>query len=76
MPKTTWRIDPLLRGDSVNNSRYGAPTAYACEVTSHTNRRGDAGGVFCKSVPRLYGSIDRILLSELLQAVEGSPVEY
>jgi hypothetical protein len=69
-----WRIDPLLRGDSVNNSRcYGVPSAYA----SHNNRRGDADGVFCRSVPRLYDSTDRVLLSERVQcsAVGGSRVE-
>jgi hypothetical protein len=52
-----WRIHPLVRADSVNNSRcYGAPAAYACAVTSHNNRRGDAGGVFCRSAPRLYNA--------------------
>jgi hypothetical protein len=63
-----WRIDPLLKGDSVNSSRcYGAPAAYACAVTSNNNRRGDAGGVFCRSAPRLYDSTDRVLLSEWAQ---------
>jgi hypothetical protein len=32
---------------SINISRcYVAPAAYACAVTSHSNTRGDAGGVF------------------------------
>jgi hypothetical protein len=36
-----WRIDPLLRGDSVNNSHcYGAPAAYACAVFSVGLLRG------------------------------------
>jgi hypothetical protein len=31
-----WRIDPLLRGDSVKISHcYGAPAAYAREALSH-----------------------------------------
>jgi hypothetical protein len=59
-----WRIDPLLGGDPVNNNRcYGESTAYACAMTSH-NRRGDEGGVFCRSAHRLYDSIDRVLLRE------------
>jgi hypothetical protein len=71
-----WSTDPLLRGDSVNNSRcYGAPAAYACAVTSHNNRRGDAGGVFFRSAPRLCDSIDRVLRWSECSAVEGSPVE-
>jgi hypothetical protein len=60
-----WRVNPLLRGDSVNNIRcYGAPAVYACAVTSHSNRKSDAGGVFCRSAPRLYDSTDLVLLSE------------
>jgi hypothetical protein len=63
-----WRIDPLLRDDSVNDSRcYGAPAAYTCTVTSHNNIRGDIGGVFCRSAPRLYDSTDRVLLGEWVQ---------
>jgi hypothetical protein len=70
-----WRIDPLLRGDPVNNSRcYGAPASYACAVTSHNNRRGDAGGVLCRSAPRLYDSTDRVLLGESSEVV-GSAME-
>jgi hypothetical protein len=62
---TLWRIDPLLRGYSLSNSRcYAAPAAYACVVTPHNNRIGDAGGVLCGSVPRLYDSTDRDLLTE------------
>jgi hypothetical protein len=38
--------------------RYVAPAAYACAVTSHNNRRGDASGVLCGSAPRLYDSTD------------------
>jgi hypothetical protein len=69
-----WHIDPFLGSDSVNINRcYGAPIAYACAVTSHNNRRGDAGGVFCR-IPRLYDSTDSVLLREC-SAVEGSPVE-
>jgi hypothetical protein len=60
-----WRIDPLLGSDSVNINRcYGAPAACACAVTSHNNRKGDAGGVFCVSATRLYDSTDRVLFSE------------
>jgi hypothetical protein len=60
-----WRIGPLLRSDSVNNSRcYGTPAAYACAVTSHSNRRGDVGGVLCRPALRLYNSSDCVLLSE------------
>jgi hypothetical protein len=67
-----WRIRPLLRSDTVNNSRcYGAPAAYACAVTSHNSRRGDAGDVFCWSDPRLYDSTDRVLLSEWVQRSWG-----
>jgi hypothetical protein len=52
-----WRIYPLLRGASVNNSRcYGAPADYVCALTSHNNRRGDAGGVSCRS---LWGYMTR-----------------
>jgi hypothetical protein len=63
-----WLIDPFLRGVSVNNSLcYGAPTAYACAVTSQNNRRGDARGVFSRSAPRLYDdrpcSVERVELS-------------
>jgi hypothetical protein len=67
-----WRIGPLLRGDSVNNSRcYGAPAAYACAVTSHNNIRDDAVCVFCRSVPRIYDSTDRVLLWEWAQSSWG-----
>jgi hypothetical protein len=60
-----WRIDSLLKGNSVNNIHcYEAPAVYAYAVTSHNNRRGDAGGVFCRSAPRLLDSTDRVLLSE------------
>jgi hypothetical protein len=60
--KILWCIDPLLRGDYVNNSRcYGAPATYACPVTSHNSRRGDAGDVFYKSAPRSYDSTGRVL---------------
>jgi hypothetical protein len=66
-----WRVDTLLRGDSVNISRcYGAPAAYAFAVTSH-NRRGDASGVFSRSTPRLYDSTDRVRLSERVQCSWG-----
>jgi hypothetical protein len=35
-----WRIDPLLRGDSVNNSRcYGVPADYACMVILQQQKR-------------------------------------
>jgi hypothetical protein len=45
-----WCIDPLQRGDFVNNSRcYKPPAAYACAVMSHNNREGDAGDVFCRT---------------------------
>jgi hypothetical protein len=51
----------VAKNDSVNNSRwYGEPAAYACAVKSHSNRRGDAGGVFCRYTPRLYDSTDRV----------------
>jgi hypothetical protein len=67
-----WCTEPLLRGYSVNNSRcYAAPAAYACTVTSHNNRRGDADGVFCRSAPRLYDWTDRVLLSEWVQCSWG-----
>jgi hypothetical protein len=46
---------------------YVAPAAYACVVTSHNNRRGDAGWVLCGSAPRLYDSTDRVLLNEWVQ---------
>jgi hypothetical protein len=69
---TLWRIDPLLRGDSVNISRcYGAPAAYACAVTSHNNRRGGACGVLCGSATRIYDSTDSVLLSEWVQCSWG-----
>jgi hypothetical protein len=59
-----WRRDPLLRSDSVNNSGcYGEPAAVRCAVASRNNRRYDAGGVFCRSAPRLYDLTDRVLLS-------------
>jgi hypothetical protein len=48
---------------------YVTPTAYACEVTSHNNRRDDAGGVLCESAPRLYGerpcSVQRVSAVQL-----------
>jgi hypothetical protein len=67
-----WRIDLLLWDDSVNNSRcYGGSTAYACALTSHNNRRGDAGLVFCRSAPRLYNLTDRAQLSEWVQCSWG-----
>jgi hypothetical protein len=70
-----WRVDPLLRGDSTNNSRYyGAPIAYTCTVTSHKNRRGDAGIVFCRSTPRLHDSTMFCWMCEC-SAVEDSPVK-
>jgi hypothetical protein len=60
-----WRINALLGGDYVNNSRcYGAPAAYACAVMLYNNRRGGAAGVFTNSSPSLYDSTDRVLLSE------------
>jgi hypothetical protein len=60
-----WRIDLLLRSHSVNNSRcYGATGTYACAVMAHNNRIDDAGGVLCRSAPRLYDSTDRVLASE------------
>jgi hypothetical protein len=41
-------------------SRYSvAPAAYACAVTSHSNRRNYAGGVLCRSA-----QTDHVLLSE------------
>jgi hypothetical protein len=46
------------------SSLYVASAAYACAVTSHNSRRGDAGGVLCGSAPRLYDSTDRVLLSD------------
>jgi hypothetical protein len=67
--KILWRIDQLLRGDSASNSRfYGTPAVEACVVTSH-NRRGDAGGVFCRSAPRLWlyrpSSVERVRAVQL-----------
>jgi hypothetical protein len=59
---TQWRRDPLL----------WAPAAYACAVTTHNNRRCNAGGVFCGSTPRLYESTDRVLLSSGGQAYDLS----
>jgi hypothetical protein len=50
---------------------YVAPEAYACTVTSHNNRRGDASGVLCGFALRLYDSKDQVQCS----AVEGSVVE-
>jgi hypothetical protein len=50
---------------------YVGPAAYACVVTSHNNRRDDAGGVLCGSALRLYESTDRVLFREC-SAVEGS----
>jgi hypothetical protein len=43
---------------------YVASAAYACAVTSHNNRRGDAGRVLCGPTPRLYDSTERVLFSE------------
>jgi hypothetical protein len=63
--RVVWLIDPLLKGDSLNNSGcYEAPAAYACAVTSHNNRSGDAGDVFPRSAPRLCDSTGCVLLSE------------
>jgi hypothetical protein len=71
------RKDPLLSSDSVKSGRsYVAPVAYACTVTSHNSRRGDAGGVLCGPAPRLYDSTDRFQFSASeCSAVEGSAVE-
>jgi hypothetical protein len=66
-----WRIHPYLRGDSVNispcwvmparNNR--GVTMWRVQplraVTSHN--RSDAGGVLCRTAPRLYYSTDRVL---------------
>jgi hypothetical protein len=73
--KILCHIDQLLRGDSVNNSLCSeGPTTYACAMASHDTRRCDAGGVFWRSVPRLYNSTVFCWASEC-SAVEGSPVE-
>jgi hypothetical protein len=59
-----WRIDPLLRGDYVNNSRcYGAPAAYACAVTSHIEAVMQAVCSVCP-LRRYINSTDRFLLSD------------
>jgi hypothetical protein len=46
---------------------YGALVVYACAVMSDNSIRGEAGGIFCRSAPKLYDSIDRVLLSEWVQ---------
>jgi hypothetical protein len=53
---------------------YMAPAAYMCAVTSHNNRRGDAGNVLVGPPPRLYDSTVFCSASEC-SAVEGSPTE-
>jgi hypothetical protein len=54
---------------------YVAPSEYACAVTLHNSRRGDAGGVLCGSAPRLYDSTDVFCSANECSSVEGSVVE-
>jgi hypothetical protein len=52
------------------NRCYVSPTAHAYAVTSHNNRRGDAGGVLYGSSARLYNEDVTQLELELGRVLE------
>jgi hypothetical protein len=54
---------------------YEASAAYVCAVTSHNNRRGDADGVLCESVPTLFCSASVVHLRVQLWSVNQRVTE-
>jgi hypothetical protein len=53
------------------NRCYGAPAVYACAVTSHNNRRGDAGRCFFVG-PRRYCFVRQLFGKVPLQQYRGA----